>query len=593
VEFLRQKLGDILVNAGLIGKEQLARALEVQAGKNIRLGKLLVEMGAVEEDAIALALSTQLKIPMLDPEAIGRDGKPLDLLPRNFMEERQVIPVGLERKILRLAMVDPLDFVTVKDVQFLTGKTVEPSITTPTMVDLYLKGTDASSTDVMQEALRKFQPDQIEVVEKEREEEEKVDLLTLRKAGEAAPVVGVVNTILTEAVRMEASDIHLEPKERELLVRYRVDGLLRDITTLAVSMHQPVVSRVKIMAKMDISVRLRPQDGSTKIRMGSREVDLRVSTLPTIYGEKTVIRLLDKSRELLSLKDLGMLPKDLSTLRALLSRPQGMVLVTGPTGSGKTTTLYAALLQVRSPNVNIVTVEDPVEYQIGGISQIQVNERAGISFSTGLKSILRQDPDIIMVGEIRDRITAEIAFQAALTGHLVLSTLHTNNAVAAITRLVNMGIESHLVASSVTGVVAQRLVRRTCPHCQVTYCPDGTTLADFGLDPHCTPPPTFVHGRGCDRCHYQGFLGRTGLYEVLRMDESIREMVMSRESEARLLAAARRGGMTTMAEDGLLKARKNATTLEEVERIVPPEEQLPGADGAPLGAEALQGPPQT
>jgi type IV pilus assembly protein PilB len=570
MSYQRRKIGDHLFAAGLITAEQLAAALERQATTREKLGRVLVSLGFLTEDQVAQGLAEQLGLALYRPEA-PPSSELLTLLPRTVMEDRQIVPVSLEKNVLTLAMADPLDFTTIKDVQFLTGVSVKPLVATPSTVEGILRGNIAPPQNNVREALRNIQPsaEQIEVVD--GSEEDKEDILKLRQAGEAAPVISLVNTLLSEAVKADSSDIHIEPRGRDALVRFRIDGLLRDMTVLQPALYPPVVSRLKIMGKMDISVRLRPQDGSTKIRMGDREIDLRISTLPTVYGEKMVIRILDKSRQAISLKDLGMLPSDLTTLRSFLSRPQGMILVTGPTGSGKTTTLYAALQQVRSEAVNIITVEDPVEYLIPGINQVRVNERAGITFASGLRSILRQDPNIIMVGEIRDRETAEIAFQSSLTGHLVLSTLHTNNAVAAITRLTDIGVEPYLVASSVIGILAQRLIRRNCPWCLAPYTPDGTVLSDLNIEPS-NNQIRFHRGMGCEKCLNAGYRGRVGIYEILKIDDAVRDLIVGRATERRILRQARQAGMSTMEEDGLYKSVRKITTPEEILRVLPPEE---------------------
>ncbi len=571
---VRKKIGECLMSSGLITPEQLHEALNQKVRPQERLGQALVRLRYITEDKLAYCLSEQLKIPILDERELSYTDVTVHILPRSFIEERQVVPLSVEKSAIRLGMVDPLDFVTIKDVQFLTGKSVIPLVTTTPVVESFLKGCQRHATNV-KEAFKKLQPvDHIEVLD--HEEEDKEDILSLKKAGEAAPIIGIVNMVLSEAIKLDASDIHVEPREKDLLIRYRVDGLLRDITTLPAHVHLPVISRMKILAKMDIAIHRRPQDGSTKIRMGERDIDLRISTLPTLFGEKMVIRILDRSRKVLSLKDLGILPRDLSTLRTFLSRPQGMVLVTGPTGSGKSTTLYASLLQVKSEGVNVITVEDPVEYRIPGINQVHVNEKAGITFSSGLRSILRQDPNIIMVGEIRDKETAIIAFQSSLTGHLVLSTLHTNNAVSAVTRLIDIGVEPYLVASSVVGVVAQRLVRRNCYHCTERYMPDATVLADLNLNP-LDNEVAWYRGKGCEKCHGIGFLGRVGIYEIMRMDDNIRDLIINRASERKILVEARRAGMTTMVEDGLFKATRRITTPEEILRVIPPEELEEGS----------------
>ena len=540
----RKKIGGILLAAGLISQGQLEKALQIQAESGDRLGEVFLRSEMATEEGLARAISEQLGLPRVNPAEVSIPDDVLELIPRNILRTRQVVPLERRNRSLTLAMTDPLDYMTISEIEFRTSLSVDPVVTTATEVMEFLTGKFGGS-DHMHEALKSIRTsDQIEILEEESEGGD--DILTLRKAGEAAPVVSMVNMILSEAIKGGASDVHIEPREKDLLVRYRIDGLLRDMTTLPSYVHPSIISRVKIMAKMDIAVRRRPQDGGTKIRMGEREVDLRISTLPTLYGEKMVIRILDKSQSLRTLEELGMLHKDLELNRSFLNRPQGMILVTGPTGSGKTTSLYASLLYVRSEGVNIITIEDPIEYQISGVNQVQVNNKAGISFATGLRSILRQDPNIIMVGEIRDKETAEIAFQASLTGHLVLSTLHTNNAVSAITRLMDIGVEPYLVASSVVGVVAQRLVRTSCSACQISYDPDPGVFKTLGISAREAENMEFKHGEGCRECHLIGYRGRTGIYEILAIDDTIRELIINRASERRILDVARSQGMTTM-----------------------------------------------
>lgn len=577
---MRKKIGDILLAAGLISEKQLSEALDIQKKTGNRLGKILVDLEFLTDEKLSQVLSEQLNIPTINLSETQIDSGIMSLLPKKFLEERLVMPVRLENNSLQLAMVDPLDYVTIKDTQFLTGKSVKPLITTSSAFDRFLKDNTGESTD-MRQALESIRPtDNIEIMDSTVEEEE--DILMLRKAGEAAPIISMVNMILSEAVKAEASDIHIEPRQKDLLVRYRIDGLLRDMTTLPAYVHMSIISRIKIMAKMDISIRRRPQDGGTKIKMGNKEIDLRISTLPTLFGEKMVVRILDKTRQIMNLPDLGLAPEDLMNYRSFLTRPQGMVLVTGPTGSGKTTTLYASLLQVRSEGVNIITIEDPVEYQISGVNQVHVNEKAGITFATGLRSLLRQDPNILMVGEIRDRETAEIAFQSTLTGHLVLSTLHTNNSIAAVTRLVDIGIEPYIIASSLVGVVAQRLVRRNCPYCVEKYNPAPAIFEKLHIDPKGSGM-TFYMGKGCDKCNFVGYRGRIGIYEIFSVNDLTRELIINRASEKKILTAAREGGMTTMEEDGIRKALHKITTPDEILRVIPPEEIGNKQTGAKAG----------
>jgi type IV pilus assembly protein PilB len=415
-------------------------------------------------------------------------------------------------------------------------------------------------------------PADLEVLAEEREENE-YDVDELIRQSEIAPIVRLTNAILADAIKLNASDIHIEPQEKMVSIRYRIDGMMKNIFKVGSPALAPLVSRIKIIGDMDISVKRRPQDGRTKLKIGKKQYDMRISTLPTIFGEKVVIRILDQSQAFINLEELGFGSDNLMTLNSLLARPQGIILVTGPTGSGKSTTLYAALNRLKSEVINIVTVEDPVEYELSGINQVQVNERAGITFASGLRSILRQDPNVVMVGEIRDAETAKIAFQAANTGHLVLTTLHTNDAASAVSRLVDLGVDPFVIASSLTCVLAQRLVRRNCPHCLVTHPVDDSLLARLGLSGKKRVNKKIKKGQGCEACQFTGYGGRLGIYELLMVDDEVRKQVLDGAADTDIAQKARRRGVNDLFGDCVEKVLKGITTIEELMRVAPPPER--------------------
>jgi type IV pilus assembly protein PilB len=504
------------------------------------LGERLVALGLTTETAIAHALAEALSLPHLDPLVPPSDARLLDLVPRALADRRLVLPLAVEGRWLRLAMADPLDLDAVRDVEFTSGLRARPAVAAPSRIREAIArvyGPQAPAEDADGAAASATEP-----------------ILDLGAADDGTPAVRLVNAILAEGVSAGASDVHVEPGVDAIVVRNRVDGILRDARVLPRAHLPALVSRLKITASLDIAERRRPQDGRIKVRHGQRTLDVRVSTLPTHLGEKVVLRLLDPTRAVLSLEQLGLEPAARALVEAALAQPQGAILVTGPTGSGKTSTLYAALCRRRSPGINVVTLENPVEFQIPGVTQVHMNERAGLTFAACLRSIVRQDPDVIMVGEIRDPETAEIAFQAALTGHLVLSTLHTNSAAAAVTRLLDLGVEPFLVAASVTLVVAQRLVRRLCTRCRAPSSAPGDD-------------PVF-RARGCADCHGTGYRGRVGVFELLPVDGTLRELITERAPEAALRRAASARGLPTLAEAAAAKVREGATSPEEVSRVV-------------------------
>jgi type IV pilus assembly protein PilB len=564
----RKRIGEILVEMGFITQDQLEKALEVvQATKSSRaharelMGKILINMGLINEEQLAQAIARQWNIPFIDLGNIDLSLEVAKIVPEDVCRRYKLIPVGREGDKLFIAMADPLDVYAIDHVRLITGMVVEPRVATESNIQAAIDrifGVDKSVKDALEqiEEMPGLQPPG----------EEEVGIDQLREIAEEAPIVRLVNLIITQAVRERATDIHIEPRKTDIAVRYRVDGLLHNARLVPKHLHPAITSRIKIISGMNIAERRIPQDGRIPLSIDGKEIDLRVSTLPTIFGEKVVMRILDKSSTLLSLSQLGFMHDSQMVFERIINQPYGMILITGPTGSGKTTTLYAVLRQLNSPEKNLITVEDPVEYQLTGVNQVQINPKAGLTFANSLRSILRQDPDIIMVGEIRDSETAEIAINAALTGHLVLSTLHTNDAPSAITRLVDMGIEPFLIASSLIGVTAQRLVRKICPHCKVEYSPHIDSLSFLDLE---IPKNVVLYkGQGCEKCQGKGYLGRTALQEVMAVDESIKTLVVERASSSMIKEQAKKNGMRTLLEDGWAKVLEGITTMEEVLRVV-------------------------
>ena len=543
----RPRLGDLLTEAGMITPAQLEQALQEQKRRGERLGKVLIRLGFITEASILEVLEFQLGFPKVVLADYHLDPEVVHLVPEALARRYQAIPIRLDGNRLLVAMADPLNLLALDDLRLATGKEIMPAI--------------AAEREI-EEALSRFW--QKETAAGMSEAAAAVALEIPAPGGaEGAPAVRLVNSFVQQAIQMRASDIHIEPQEGEIRVRLRVDGLLRELTRLPLGMLSTLISRIKIMAGMDIAEKRLPQDGRFQFTLGKRSVDLRAASLPTVYGEKIVLRLLDQEAMLLSLDDLGFLPVIKERFASLIHSSYGMILLTGPTGSGKTTTLYATLNLLSSPEKNIITIEDPVEYLLPGINQVRVNPKAGLTFASGLRSILRQDPDIIMVGEIRDRETADIAVRAATTGHLVFSTLHTNDAAGAVTRLLDMGIESYLINSSLIGVVAQRLVRCICPHCRELYRPEPGSLEKTWLPER----EELWRGRGCQRCNFTGYAGRTAIQEMLVMNEELRGLVTARVPAMALKEAAVAAGMVPLIEDGLEKVRQGITTVNEVLRV--------------------------
>jgi len=557
-----QKLGDILVKEGLITSIQLERALKRQRLTGERLGTILTQLGWLQEEDIAKVLSRQLHIPYCDLAEVKIDKNSLHLLSKELAERYLALPFKKEDEHLHVIMADPLDLAAVEVLENITQLKIIPYIAPRTKIKqaiAHFYTEEASVSDVL-EGLFQLQRER----DKEKREEE-LDLEVIKEQVERAPVVKFVNQLIFDAIKERASDIHIAPRVDRLSIRFRIDGILHEVLSPPKELQHAIISRIKILAGMDIAERRLPQDGRFTIEYEHRNVDLRVSSLPTIFGEKMVIRLLEKDR-LLGLEEVGFAEREIEIFKKWIKRSYGLILLTGPTGSGKTTTLYAAINFIKTPGKNIVTLEDPVEYQLKDVEQVQVNPKIGLTFASGLRTILRQDPDIILVGEIRDLETAEMAVRSALTGHLVLSTLHANDAVSTVIRLVNMGIEPFLVCASLNLVVAQRLVRKICFDCKEAFTPQMETIEYMGLDP--TKDITLYRGRGCPRCHYTGYWGRTAIYEFLEITPPIKELILKQASLEELRQAARAAGMQTLQESGIRKVIKGITTFEEVMRVV-------------------------
>jgi type IV pilus assembly protein PilB len=551
------KLGDILVREGLITLEQLKKALQEQKSSGMRLGYTLVKLGFIEETEVTKMLARQYRMPAVDLSRFEVDPKILKLIPPDIATKHVVLPLKREGRTLTVAIADPNNVAAIEDIKFITRCDVFPVIageyTLRNAIDRYYQQSDAQ----LQSLLKSVEAaEDLEVVEDQEDEDVKASELA-----DDAPVVKLINGLLTDAVKRGASDIHIEPFEHEMRVRYRVDGALHEVMKPPVKMRAALTSRVKIMAQLNIAERRVPQDGRIKLKMGARVIDFRVSTLPVLFGEKIVLRILDKGNLTLDLKTFGFEPKSEADLLKAILNPYGMVLVTGPTGSGKTTTLYSALSRINQIDVNIMTAEDPVEYNLMGINQVLVRNEVGMTFAAALKAFLRQDPNIIMVGEIRDLETGSIAIKAALTGHLVLSTLHTNDAPSTITRMVDMGIEPFNVASAVNLIVAQRLVRRICKDCKKEHEYTPEEMHAFGIDKKVGP---FFKGAGCDTCAGSGYKGRQGLYEVMALSSPLRRGILKGGSTEELRDIAVSEGMLTLRMDGMVKVKKGVTTLEEV-----------------------------
>ena len=552
-----KKIGEILVDAGLITNTQLEEALIISKKTGARLGRALVNTGVVTEEGIAHALAHQFNIPYVSLSGVIIEPQIIKLIPEALARRYKVIPFTKEGNAIRVAMFDPLDVFATDDLKKVSGCQILSSVATELdiqrAIDQYY-GTAGS----IEEIARRIEGAEIELLKGEEDMPEKLE----RIAG-AASVIQLVNLMISQAVAERASDIHIEPDEEVLRVRMRVDGILHEMNNLSLKLHPAVLSRVKILGGLDIAEKRLPQDGRFNIKVGNSDIDIRLSTLPIIFGEKAVMRLLDKTSLLLKLEELTPFPDTLEILKKMVKKPFGMILLTGPTGSGKTTTAYTILSLINSIDKNIVTVEDPVEYKLKIINQVQVNIKVGITFANALRHILRQDPDIVMIGEIRDRETAEIAIHAALTGHLVISTIHTNNAVGTITRLIDMGIEPFLISSAITCLVGQRLIRGICQKCKVSYQPSANILKELGI-PVAEKFPLFYKGKGCAACKGSGLKGRLGIFETLVINEDIRKLILEKSDAGKILEASIKHGFKTLRHEGIRAVLNGYTTIEEV-----------------------------
>lgn len=560
--FKSNRIGELLLREQKITARQLDEALAEQKrqGGQSKIGNLLIEKGFIDEETLLLFLSKQFGLPKIDLSRIEFDPALADLIPDNIARKYEILPIGKEGATLKMAISDPSNIFALDDLKFLTGSNIQLFLSTEKQLKEALDK-HYNLTSTLNQALEDLKGMEVDFIHPDEE----LDETSLEIAAKEAPVVKLANLLLMDAIKRGASDIHFEAYDRAFRVRYRIDGVLYEIMNPPVKLKNALVSRLKIMSNLNIAERRLPQDGRLKLRFGeNREMDFRVSVLPTLYGEKVVLRLLDKTNLQVDLERLGFEPEALGKFYEAVHKPYGMILVTGPTGSGKTTTLYSALGELNKAAQNISTAEDPVELNIYGINQVQVHEEIGLTFSHVLRSFLRQDPDIIMVGEIRDKETAEISIKAALTGHLVLSTLHTNDASNTVTRLLDMGVEPFLVASSMNLIVAQRLVRKLCPNCKKKVEKPSDLLKEFNLDPNIHSLSETV---GCPACNFSGFKGRIAIYEVLPLFEKLKELIFERASAAEIKRIARMEGMKTLRESGITKVLEGVTTLEEVIRV--------------------------
>ncbi len=557
-------LGRILLDQAMVTDEQLDQALYVQQRSGGMLGHILVEQGALSPSQLARALSLQWGLPFVELSAREIDPAIVKIVPQHIARRHTVLAIEKTVDELKLAISDPLNVVALDDVRLVTGLRIDPVLAPRDEITAAIGRHYNDNSDV-DEAIRLAAGPELEMAADLGEE---ISVERLRTMVDEAPVVRLVNLIINQAIADRASDIHIEVYRRSLHVRNRVDGILYDVMAPPKSIHPAMVSRIKIMANMDIAERRVPQDGRSHLVIEGKEYDLRVSTLPTVFGENVVMRILDQSTARVGLERLGFAAGMYQAWESLIRKPHGMILVSGPTGSGKTTTLYSTLNKLNTLDKKILTVEDPVEYQLTRVNQVQVNPKAGLTFANGLRSFLRQDPDIIMVGEIRDRETAVIAIQASLTGHLVLSTIHTNDAPSTLTRLVDMGIEPFLVSSALMAVIAQRLVRTICPYCKESYTPPSEALRRLGIKPRAGEEVVFYRGRGCDRCKGSGYRGRTGVFELMIVSEPIRQRILKGTSATDIQALAVADGMKTLGDDGILKVLEGSTTVEELLRVV-------------------------
>lgn len=563
----RKKLGEILIDVELLTEDQLKRALTGQKKAGLRLGEYLIQQGIVREDHLIDILSKQLKIDKYSPDKFPTDSDVTGMIPLDICQKNKVLPLKRKRNLLIVAMCDPMDINTLDMVESITNMEVEPVVSSEREMNQLIRLTYGMQSGFVKE-LEEMNGVEINIETEVADHQDiEVQVSSLQNQAEEPPIVRLVNSIISQAVREGASDIHISPEAHTVQLRFRIDGKLHEVPSPPKSVILPIISRIKILANMDIAVSRIPQDGRFTVKMENKEINIRASSLPTIYGENLVLRLLDMGAAVYTLDRLGMSEEDMKKIKSVISSPYGMILSTGPTGSGKSTSLYSILKKINQPDINIITLEDPVEYRMAKVRQIQLNRKAGMTFAGGLRSILRQDPDVIMVGEIRDAETAGISTQAALTGHKVLSTVHTNNAAGAITRLTDMGIEPFLVSSVLLVSFAQRLIRTNCPYCTESYRPPEEALIAWGLDK--VENANFQRGRGCPQCLNTGYRGRTGIFEVLVNDETIQHMILEGRTAQEITKKAREEGkLRTLKDDAAGKVVRGITTLEEAASTV-------------------------
>jgi type IV pilus assembly protein PilB len=566
---IKKRLGEMLVEKGLLTQEQLTKSLADQKKAGLKLGQYLTRQGIVNEQSIIDLLSKQLKIQRYHPDSFPLDMDLVRTIPIDVAQKYQVAPLKRKGRLLTIAMVDPLDINALDFIEVMTNAEVEPVVCSEREVNQLidsLYGSQSGMGGIMENMEIESQSD---AQSDEAPDKEEVQVASLQDMAGEAPVVRLANSIFTQAIRDGASDIHISPQQNTVSLRFRIDGKLLEVPSPPKSLFLPIIARMKILANMDITVSRIPQDGRFTLKINNKEINVRASSIPTIYGENLVLRLLDMGGGIYTLDRLGMVAADMEKIESMGDKPYGMILSTGPTGSGKSTSLYAILNSINKPDINIITLEDPVEYRINNVRQVQLNRKAGMTFASGLRSILRQDPDVIMIGEIRDAETAAISVQAAQTGHRVLSTVHTNDAAGAITRFVDMGIEPFLISSVLLVSFAQRLVRTVCPYCKESYKPPQKSLEAMGITAQDTKSATFQRGKGCYQCKNTGYKGRTGLFEVLVNDEMVQDMILKKMSSQEITrAAVDAGKLRTLREDAAGKVIKGITTLEEAASAV-------------------------
>ena len=555
-------IGQILKDMDLITELDIQEALQEQKSKGGALGRILAEKGLVTDADLRVAIAKQAGMEPVDLDETIVTADLLEMVPPHVAETYQVVPVEFDGKVLTLALADPQNISALDDMKFMLNIEVKGALSDPEAIERAMTKYYADRSESMESLLGSMDQDDIEVLDDSRHD--MMDMDQLEKDVNAAPVVKLLNMVLLSAIKDRASDIHLEPFEKEFKIRYRVDGVLYEMMPPPIQLARAVISRVKVMSNLDIAETRLPQDGRIELNIAGRPVDLRVSTLPTMYGESVVMRVLDRGQVSLDLEQIGLRQKDLDMLRKLIVKPNGIILVTGPTGSGKTTTLYSCLNEANNPMTKIITTEDPVEYNIDGIIQIPINDEINVTYAACLRAILRQDPDKILVGEIRDLETARIAVEASLTGHIVFSTLHTNDAPSSMIRLVDLGVEAFLLTATVEAVVAQRLVRRVCAECKVEYEPTDDMLMELELTPSDVQGRTFFYGKGCKECNNSGYKGRIALFEIMQMTDRLRDLIMTGASTQEIQAMAREEGMNTLRDSGLIHIYDGITTIEEV-----------------------------